>query len=74
MGSGGSKRGNSSTNPNSEFNAYWATPETITDDAWLLNSGLTSHVTNDLSCIDNLAVTTGKVRIIVGNGQKMGIE
>lgn len=54
--------------------SYNASPSTVNDPAWYVDSGATNHITADLN---NLALRTdykGKEKFLVGNGQSLHIS
>ena len=55
--------------PSSSSQAYLASPTTINDKAWLLDSGATHHVTTDDTSLDSKTEYTGSARprLAVGN-------
>ncbi|KAL5746553.1 hypothetical protein ACOSP7_027699 [Xanthoceras sorbifolium] len=51
--------------------AYYATPETVCDQAWYPDSGATNHVTSDLNNLSTHSEYKGNDRLAVGNGQQL---
>lgn len=49
-----------STNP---YTAYVAAPESVTDEAWCLDTGASHHVTNDLNQLNDKNKYNGKVSL-----------
>lgn len=55
------------------MSAYMATPETVIDEGWYLDSGATHHLTND---INNLSISEpyeGNEKLIIGNGTRIQV-
>lgn len=51
--------------------AYTASANTVSDQNWYMDSGATSHITNDPANIENVTSSYGKQNIEVGNGEKI---
>ncbi|KAH9785453.1 retrovirus-related pol polyprotein from transposon RE1 [Citrus sinensis] len=56
------------------MSAYLATPETVMDDGWYLDSGATHHLTNDLNNLSISEPYEGNEKLIIGNGYGLTIS
>ncbi|KAK9182734.1 hypothetical protein WN944_025880 [Citrus x changshan-huyou] len=56
------------------MSAYMATPETVMDDGWYLDSGATHHLTNDLNNLSISEPYEGNEKLIIGNGYGLTIS
>ncbi|KAH9711302.1 retrovirus-related pol polyprotein from transposon RE1 [Citrus sinensis] len=56
------------------MSAYLATPETVMDDGWYLDSGATHHLTNDLNNLNISEPYEGNEKLIIGNGYGLTIS
>lgn len=73
----GTSPNQSKTNPNnssSQYSAYIASPETINDPNWYMDSGASHHIINNHSNLQQAEKCSGKANLIVGNGQKLHIS
>ena len=48
------------------MSAYMATPETVMDDSWYLDSGATHYLTNDLNNLSFSEPYKGNKKLIIG--------
>ena len=54
--------------------AYLATPESVIDPSWYLDSGATNHITSDINNLSIRSNYKGTDKLIVGNGHKLDIS
>ena len=54
--------------------AMVASPSTVVDDAWYLDSGASHHLTQTAGNLTNSTPYTGTDRVTVGNGKKLSIS
>lgn len=55
-------------------NPFIATPQTVVDPNWYLDSGAPNHVTSDVTNLHQQGEYSGKEKIVVGNGSKLNIS
>lgn len=56
------------------YSAYIATPETVADQNWCLDTGASHHVTNYIDQLQQVNKFHGKTALIVGNGNSVPIK
>lgn len=56
-----------------QVTAFVASPETLTDSAWYVDSGASNHITNDVNTLQQRMDYNGKANLIVGNGERLNI-
>ncbi|KAL5763417.1 hypothetical protein ACOSP7_019681 [Xanthoceras sorbifolium] len=54
--------------------AYFATPNSVQDQSWYLDSGVTNHITSDLSNLSLKSEYRGNDHLTVGNGHQLSIS
>ncbi|KAL5856782.1 hypothetical protein ACOSQ3_004240 [Xanthoceras sorbifolium] len=57
-----------------QFQAFYATPETVADQSWYVDSGATNHITADMNNLSMRSEYRGKEKLIVGNGNQLTIS
>lgn len=65
---------NSNNIGHSSYNALNASPETITNPNWYLDSGVSHHITNNSNTLSSAEKYAGKENLTVGNGQEVKIS
>lgn len=65
------KQSVSQSNP---YATYIATLESVTDQAWCLDTGASLHVTNDINQLQHVNKYHGKTRLTIGNGNSLHIH
>ena len=63
-----------STSQNSNATAFIASPETVNDPSWYVDSGATNHIIADLNNLHVKDDYKGKGKIVVGNGHSLLIS
>ncbi|KAL5834541.1 hypothetical protein ACOSQ4_014038 [Xanthoceras sorbifolium] len=58
---------------NTNSSAYFASPDSVQDPAWYMDSGATNHVTSSLGNLSIQSYYNGNERLTVGNGQQLPI-
>ncbi|KAL5561436.1 hypothetical protein UlMin_031183 [Ulmus minor] len=58
----------------SSMSAMVATPNTVADNSWYLDSGVTHHMTQNVAGISNITPYTGSERVTIGNGKQIPIS
>uniref|UniRef100_A0A803NGK1 Integrase catalytic domain-containing protein n=1 Tax=Cannabis sativa TaxID=3483 RepID=A0A803NGK1_CANSA len=59
---------------NQEFQAYFASAESVADESWYPDSGATHHLTPNSSNLDTSTSYSGQEQIMIGNGMGLPIE
>ena len=54
--------------------AIVASPSTVVDEAWFLDSGASHHLTQNGGNLNNKTPYTGTDRVTIGNGKKLPIS
>ncbi|KAL5818483.1 hypothetical protein ACOSQ4_022325 [Xanthoceras sorbifolium] len=54
--------------------AYYATPDSVNDQAWYMDSGVTNHVTVDMNNLSLKSEYRGNHKLIVGDGNRLIIS
>lgn len=59
---------------NSPYTSYVATPESVTDPVWCLDTGASHHVTNDANQLQQKNKYHAKTKLVVGDGNCLPIH
>ncbi|KAL6314958.1 hypothetical protein AAG906_029179 [Vitis piasezkii] len=59
---------------NNQHTTFIASPATINDQAWYIDSGVTNHITTNLNTLSQKTKYKGNEKLVVGNGQLLPIS
>ncbi|KAL5735772.1 hypothetical protein ACOSP7_030228 [Xanthoceras sorbifolium] len=59
---------------NQPTSAFYATPETVANQSWYVDSGATNHIITDMNNLSMRSEYRGKEKLIVGDGNQLTIS